>query len=417
MRSFPTPDLQQIMVEDEINDNLGLPPRVGVILKAGFNMENSGTWTELPNGEKVWRLEISSFGAEALNLYFDDFYLPPKSKLFIYTKDKSHVIGAFTEINNKETGRFATELVFGDEIIIEYVAPFAPKTKGITLQATDIKNNPILSISDVGYAYRYAHPLDALKIDESEYCEVDINCPEGDNWHDEERGVARLLFKEGASYYWCTGSLVNNTSQDFTNYFLLAFHCGAVASAADKDQWVFYFNYQKSDCGSGTYSEANTVTGCTMRALGDIDGGSDMQLLEISATPDDIDPLWEPYYNGWNRLNIASTSGVGIHHPAGDCKKISTVTSTATTDTWWDGTNTGATGAHWNVIFVATVTEHGVTEGGSSGSPFFNQNKNIVGTQGVTQVVQIPLEIIYMVNSGTTGTKMDFLIQTDLNLG
>jgi len=107
-KEFPKPDMQQITSEDKINDSLGLPPRVGVLIEAGFNMENSGTWIELPDGKKIWRLKISSDGAKALNLYFDDFYLPPKSKLFLYNHDKSHVIGAFTEINNKETRQVET---------------------------------------------------------------------------------------------------------------------------------------------------------------------------------------------------------------------------------------------------------------------------------------------------------------------
>ena len=35
---------------------------------------------------------------------------------------------------------------------------------------------------------------------------------------------------------------------------------------------------------------------------------------------------------------------------------------------------------HWGVTWIATTNGHGVTEGGSSGSPIFNQNKLIVGT-------------------------------------
>ena len=33
-----------------------------------------------------------------------------------------------------------------------------------------------------------------------------------------------------------------------------------------------------------------------------------------------------------------------------------------------------------NVVFEQTANGHAVTEGGSSGSPLFNQNKQIVGT-------------------------------------
>ena len=36
--------------------------------------------------------------------------------------------------------------------------------------------------------------------------------------------------------------------------------------------------------------------------------------------------------------------------------------------------------AHWNATFDATLNGHGVTEGGSSGSPLFNSKGLIIGT-------------------------------------
>ena len=41
---------------------------------------------------------------------------------------------------------------------------------------------------------------------------------------------------------------------------------------------------------------------------------------------------------------------------------------------------TGATNAHWSATFDATLNGHGVTEGGSSGSPLFNSKGLIIGT-------------------------------------
>ncbi|MBK8787944.1 MAG: hypothetical protein IPN43_15975 [Chitinophagaceae bacterium] len=35
--------------------------------------------------------------------------------------------------------------------------------------------------------------------------------------------------------------------------------------------------------------------------------------------------------------------------------------------------------SHWQANWVATVTNHGITEGGSSGSPLFNSAGRIVG--------------------------------------
>jgi hypothetical protein len=65
---------------------------------------------------------------------------------------------------------------------------------------------------------------------------------------------------------------------------------------------------------------------------------------------------------------------VGIHHPSGDRKKISTYTNSLS------NFNAYAIGAHWRVQWVATQTNHGVTEGGSSGSPIFEENHRILGT-------------------------------------
>lgn len=116
------------------------------------------------------------------------------------------------------------------------------------------------------------------------------------------------------------------------------------------------------------------MTGCAKRAdSGDGGGnsGSDYMLLELNSNP----PAgYNVYYNGWNRQNVGSPSGASIHHPAGGRKKISTYTQQLTTTGW------GISNTHWRVVWAATVNGHGVTEGGSSGSPIFNNSGLIVGT-------------------------------------
>jgi hypothetical protein len=95
----------------------------------------------------------------------------------------------------------------------------------------------------------------------------------------------------------------------------------------------------------------------------------------------DIPDSYYTYYNGWDRRETAATSGVGIHHPGGGYKKISTFTGRAMSETWADeNDNEGAGNAHWNVIFDETANGVSITQGGSSGSPLFNQDKRIVGT-------------------------------------
>ncbi|MBK8500938.1 MAG: hypothetical protein IPL46_01335 [Saprospiraceae bacterium] len=84
---------------------------------------------------------------------------------------------------------------------------------------------------------------------------------------------------------------------------------------------------------------------------------------------------YNAYFNGWDVQNVAATGGVGIHHPNGDIKKISTFTGAAVSTTWGSVPNT-----HWEVSWVATANGHGITEQGSSGSPLFNSAGLMIGT-------------------------------------
>jgi len=59
-----------------------------------------------------------------------------------------------------------------------------------------------------------------------------------------------------------------------------------------------------------------------------------------------------------------------------EMQKISTYTQTLTTGTW----SGGMSSAHWLVKWAQTTNGWGVTEGGSSGSPLFDNNKRVIGT-------------------------------------
>ena len=90
---------------------------------------------------------------------------------------------------------------------------------------------------------------------------------------------------------------------------------------------------------------------------------------------ENIPPKYNPYYCGWDASTGNSSSGVCIHHPDGDIKKISTYITPLTSGTWGSTPNT-----HWIVRWAATANGHGVTEGGSSGSPLFDDEGLIIGT-------------------------------------
>lgn len=378
--------VKQILLDNKEQEEgmVATPLKVGKMLPVNLNINKDGEWTKLPDGTSIWRLTIKSPDALAMMLYYDDFYIPKGGKLFIYNKDQSHVLGAYTNNTNPKMKIFATEFLIGDEITLEYATPTL--AENVFLSKGDL---PRISISDVVYGYNNIQLYgDESQLKTGQYndpansCMVNINCPEGDNWQTQKKGVAATLspiISRPGYVGLCSGTLINNTSEDLTPYYLTAYHCFEDGTDNDLAKTVFYFHYELPGCEMLPVAPtgAKTMTGAQILASSPIAGGSDGQLLKLNEyVPADYDV----YYNGWDRRNNLPPSGVGIHHPGADVKKISTFKTPAIHATWNSKEGTGAANAHMNVIFSETENGHSVTEGGSSGSPLFNPDGLVVGT-------------------------------------
>ncbi len=357
------PSTGMVLREDEQNP---IPYRFALNLPVDLGIGSSGHWSKASDGTNVWRLSVKSPGALALSLYFDRFVMHEGGKLFVYNPQRTQMIGAFTSLNNNNLSTFATALIRGDQLTIEYNAP-------------DGVPAPEMHIAEVAYAYRGISDYSRQNagFNGSGPCEVNVNCTEGENWQQQKRSVTRIQIKRGGQNLWCTGSLVNNTLNDGKPYVITADHCGNLSSAADISQWIFYFNYEGQDCPDPTKEPVfRSITGASLIAHGGNggDNGSDFFLVLLkSAIPDSFNV----YFNGWSReTSPLSPSGVGIHHPQGDVKKISTYTKKLTQSSWAGG----AVISHWQVQWSGTPNGHGTTEGGSSGSPLFDSEGRLVGT-------------------------------------
>jgi hypothetical protein len=361
-------DYESLRLEDMTRDASGEPYRFAVIIPTDLSPDQAGTWTTHPGFGRFWQMKITSPGALALGLYFDRFRLPEGSSLFVYDEKAVKIIGAFTSDNNNPEEVFATEMVPGSTAVIEYVEPVA--TSG----------GYLLHLSGIAHAYRgvgFLFDARARGFGDSGPCEVNVNCSEGEAWQNEKKGVVRISVKNGSYLFWCSGSLVNNTSEDFTPYILTADHCafysGQYATAQDLGQWIFYFNYEAPGCVTPLQEPTyGSMTGATLVAHGG-NTGSDFYLVLMDQK---VPGSYDPYFNGWNRDNVVSDWGVCIQHPEGDIKKISTYDTPTVSSEW----NSNGLPSHWRVQWQATAHGHGVTEGGSSGSPLFDQAGLIIGT-------------------------------------
>jgi len=373
----PSTDL--IKYQDKQDEKNGQMMKIAHLLPVDLNPDNSGTWTELENGRNIWRIRLSSEGAKSNVLHFDNFVLPEGSKVFVYNTNHTVILGPFTSKDNPDKNGYAIGLIYGEDVILEYSAPMVKSDEG----TTEIVS-PVIEIGAFSYVYRGEDLFDNRAKNTgygaSEWCQVNVNCSEGDNWRDEQKGVARIYCVEGNTAGYCSGTLINNTSNDQTPYFLTADHCGTTSDAGDFEEWIFRFNYESPGCTSYSEPSGNNVYGCVRKSRAELNGGSDFLLLELSTTATNLSNIGA-VYNGWSKSTSASSSGVSIHHPSGDIKKISTYTSSLSTGTYNGGTgNTGATGAHWVVYWADTDNGYGVTEPGSSGSPIFNNSGLVVGT-------------------------------------
>ncbi len=351
----------------------GIAAHAGFAVPASAKLRDKGQWDVAGNHLHVWRIRIESPEALATGLNFSNFTLGSQARLFVYDPEKEVVLGSFDHRNNSANGKFATAVIPGDAVIIEYQEPYYPG-KPEEMTASTFALESVIHISNGGTMPGSAN---ARWLDASGDCMVNVNCPEGAEWQDQKRGIARMLMRTGDSYGWCTGSLVNNTAQDATPYFLSAEHCGRNATAEDMLFWQFYFNLETRECENKEFPPINMVFGADALALGELEGGSDFRLLELHTSPP---PHWRPYWNGWDRTNDGSSSGVGIHHPRGDVKKISTYNFNLLSAGPSVSGQQMAQNSTWQVQWTETQTGIGVTEQGSSGSPIFNQDKKIIGT-------------------------------------
>lgn len=348
----------------------GQAMQAGFSIPLNYNPVTDGIWTNLGDSLWVWRLQLEVEKARSLGVILEDFQLENTSKLYIYNKDVSFHVGAFTEKNNNPQNLLSVQTIPGETIIIEYQEPIQPGTEKFTHSS--------FRIAELIYIVNGFSLSDEKGTGNADDCMINVNCSEGDAWQFQKRGVARLLMRVSNSWFWCSGSLINNTKQDGTPYLLTADHCGYDASFFDRQVWQFYFNLEKPECSNIGAPMQNALFGCELVSRAPLDGGSDFKLLRLF---DDPPIAWRPYFNGWDINDIPAWSGVGIHHPAGDVKKISTFDGGVVSGGGnFSSGEVMAPNSAWRFSFVPTENGFSVTQGGSSGSPMFNQDGLIVGT-------------------------------------
>lgn len=381
------PDYEGHQKEDELDAITGAakPYRVAAYVTSNIGLE-SGKWEYLKDGSKIWKLALTVPDAKAIGVFYDKFELPKGVKLFLLNENGNQILGAYTSNNNSDFGNFVTEEVQGNIVHLEL-------NIAAGVNVADIK----FHIDKVTAYYRGVAELERrfatlqegqlarpTGIGDASSCHVNANCPAGDGeaWAKSKKASVQITMGNAV----CSGTMINNTGN--TNggaclpYLLTASHCEGSNSREDAtyNQWTFRFNFQSATCeGSSANDGPVSRTGATFKArsnnpsfANNPDGlVTDFLLLQLKTAP----PATS-YLAGWNiNTNIAENEDyprfISFHHPAGDLKKLAYGEFINASGEFNQQT---ILNTHWTGYFTV-----GGSEGGSSGSGFFDHEGLLIG--------------------------------------
>lgn len=334
-------------------------------------------WTPTESGGLVTAMTFRSGGAYALRLGVLVDQLPGSAMLRVYHPDRpddqfaiaGQRILQLLQLNHDagdttDDGRtWWTPESMDDSVTLEIELP--PGTSPSQLR---------VSIPQVMHVYadllvlEQADSSHQAQIGEADTCHADATCYSA--YASELNAVARMTFVKNGGSYLCTGTLLNDTSSSRTPYFLTANHCLNTQTSASSLQTRWF--YKSSSCNAPTLS-SSTRTLYNGAQLLYATSNQDAALLRLNEAP----PAGVSF-SGWDANTMGLDEiGVGIHHPRGDMAKISLGQLNYYSDCQISSSSTmsctGRKSDYGNYYSIKWST--GTTEGGSSGSGLFRNNR------------------------------------------
>ncbi len=324
--------------------------RIAVPVPVNLDIANRMNWTydkEYAYGKFTIRLN----GALSSSINFDQFYLPNETEMYVYNESGTMITGPITQKENNPNKTWGSWVYRGHFLTIEIKTPVSTEEQ-LLLHSNNI-------------AYGYKEVYKSVKVGgfgQSGACNINVLCPLGNGWEPERNSVALGISGDGTGTF--SGSMMMNTCNTNRPLFLTANHVYELATPVrNVSGWRFTFQAWSATCTPSQNSDGVTYNGSTLRANW---ANSDFCLVELNNTPPANSDI---HYSGWTTSTIPAQNTTGIHHPSGDVMKISRAANPVIVASAF-----GTTNQHWQADWT-----QGVTEGGSSGSPLYDQNHRIIG--------------------------------------
>lgn len=306
----------QTLLQESLN-NPNLKNRFSVGYAESINLIDDGLWNELPNGDRIWRQQITATDALGLTVYFNHFQLDAGSELFVYDNITGEILWSYGHTDNRPS--FKKSIRFPMEtMILELYEPSG--------------NESHLEIERIGYQYE-----DVCRNNSDEACYQDILCSDYSAFSEVSNAVVRILVTIGDDEYGGTAAFINNSCNDGRPLLLTNHH--NVKNSVDPEDCDIDVNDQaqldyaaivlncvrpSANCNDNEVAVSNyqMLEGLAFVAQC---AQTDMALVEYDGT---IPEGTNFYLAGWDASGtISDAASVIIHHTLGFPKKISVANS------------------------------------------------------------------------------------------
>lgn len=287
------------------------------------------------DGLRSWRISFVSQGATFLRLHFKNYVVSKTEKLIAYNEPIRSNATIVEPPKGDKSSSFWGPLVQGERTHLEFVTD------------SDFPPGYIIDRMSIGFKKLSGETKES-------WCYLDPNCYS--QWSGIKSAIGQMIFSSGWAEYVCTGSLIMDSAHTFSSWFLTANHC--INKQTEAASLVVTWNFETTSC-NGNVSGFWGLPKSNGAQLKFGNKYYDETLLLLNQPP----PA-DTTYLGWTTEALIVNEEIAvIHHPDGAYKRISF------------GYMTDNFGPYWNVRYYESATE-----GGSSGSPLFNEDKLVVGT-------------------------------------
>jgi len=337
---------------DKLAGFMESPMQVGIerdLVKGLATADTSGVWTVEKDGSLRWRAVVRAPGAAGLRVHFPLINLPGGGELRVAGADGvvPFILTGRGPLNSASTW---SAFVGGDVAYLEYRGPAGAPALVQIDQVAFITDRLGLVSAGVGDGPERLFA-----------CEQDVSCFSVDPIARDS--VALILFQSGGGTFVCSGGLLNDTIPSSSiGWFLTANHCINTAEVAATLDAIWFFQTPACDGTPPDPASLPRSLGSTLQANS---AATDFSLLRLAQDPHDGQGL-----AGWN-AGLSSPSVTAIHHPGGSHKRLSYGELTLEAPVC----NPGLPSSHfWYLDYTL-----GITEGGSSGSPIFDDQWRVTG--------------------------------------